>query len=280
MEKQNRSSRNILRLQFIVLIVTGVLAGAILLFLFLFRIKDVTVEGNIHYTDEEIKEFVMDGALSDNSLILSLTKREMTFENVPFLTSVNVQMTGRDSVRIRVNEKGVVGYVECQDLYWYFNREGVVVECCTTPVMTAEERIAKEESEKLRAEAEGQGLTSVSAELTVKNYVPEVRGFSFEEVVLGERLPVEDESIFNTLYSLNQMMNKDNIPADFVLFDEEYNVYLYYGNAEIRLGKDDHLEDKLSTLASIIPELGGLSGVLHLENYSDVDSGVVFEKSE
>ncbi len=274
-----KHKRNVLRRQVIGLVTIGIIALGILLFLFLFRITEVTVEGNIHYTEDEIKSMVMDGFWSDNSLALSLTRREMKFENKPFLSSINVQMTGRDSVRIRVNEKSVVGYVEFENEYWYFNREGIVVEQCATPAMTAEERIAKEESERLRAEAEAQGLVAVSAELPVKNYVPEVRGFSFESVVLGEQLPVEDDSIFNSLYSLNQMMNKDNIPADFVLFDEEYNIYLYYGSAEVRLGQDDHLEEKMTALASIMPQMEGMSGTLHLENYSDIDSGVVFKKN-
>lgn len=279
MEKIRKKRKiNVLRAQIIGLAVSGIVALIILLFLFLFRIREVTVEGNIHYTEDEIKSMVMDGFLSDNTIVLAFSKRDMDMEGVPFLTTISVQMTGRDSVRIRVNEKSVVGYVEFENEYWYFNREGIVVERCTTPVMTAEERIAKEENERLRTEAQAQGLAAVSAEITVKNYVPEVRGFSFESVVLNEQLPVEDDSIFNTLYSLNQMMNKDNIPADFVLFDEEYNIFLYYGNAEVRLGQDDHLEEKMTALASIMPQMEGLSGTLHLENYSDIDSGVVFKK--
>lgn len=269
-----------LRLQVIALVTSGIIAVGLLIFLFGFRITSVTVDGNIHYTEDEIKAMVMNGFLSENSLVMSIANREVIFDDKPFLNSVNVQMTGRNSIRIRVNEKSVVGYVEYADEYWYFNRDGIVVERCTAPAMTAEERVAKEENEKLRSEAEAQGIVSVAAEVMTRNYVPEVRGFSFEEVVLGEQLPVGDDSIFNTLYSLNQMMNKDNIPADFVLFDEEYNIYLYYGNAEVRLGQDVQLEDKMTTLASIMPEMEGMSGTLHLENYSNVNSGVVFEKSE
>lgn len=278
-KKQKKRSINWLRIQMSILIVTGIFAVFVLLFLFLFRIKEVTVEGNIHYTKEEIMAEVMNGFLSDNSVVLSVTKHEVEYDNVPFINSINVQMTGRDSVRIRVNEKSVVGYVEYNNEYWYFNRDGTVVEQCGAPVMTAEERIAKEVQEQVRAEAEAEGITAVAADIIVKNYVPEVRGFSFEQVVLGEQLPVEDDSVFNTLYSMNQMMNKDNIPADFVMFDSEYNMYLYYDNVEVRLGQDDMLEEKMTTLASIMPQMEGMSGTLHLENYSNVESGVVFKKN-
>ena len=146
--------------------------------------------------------------------------------------------------------------------------------------MTADERIAKEHQEQIREQAEAEGVTAVAADIIVKNFVPEVRGFSFDHVLLGEQLPVEDESIFNTLYSMNQMMNKDNIPADFVMFDSEYNVYLYYGDIQVCLGQDDMLEEKMATLASIMPQMEGMSGTLHLENYSNVKSGIVFKKNE
>lgn len=275
-EIQDKGNKTIPRWQFVILGITVFVTVAVLGFLFGFRITKVTVEGNIHYTEEEIKDLVMDGFFADNSLALSISKHDVSIENKPFLNSIQVRMTGRDSVRIRVNEKSVVGYVECENAYWYFNRDGIVVERCDTPAMTAEERIAKEESIN---SGTGDTGTFVEAELIAKNYVPEVRGFSFETIVLGEQLPVEDDSIFNSLYSINQMMNKDNIPADFVLFDEEYNIYLYYDNAEVRLGQDDRLEEKMTTLAAIMPQMEGMSGILHLEKYSGSDAQVVFEKS-
>lgn len=273
-EIQGKKKKKIPKWQIISLVITIIVTVAVLGFLFGFRITEVTVEGNIHYTENEIKDLVMDGFFADNSLALSISKSDVQFDNKPFLNFIQVRMTGRNSIRIRVNEKSVVGYVECENAYWYFNRDGIVVERCDTPAMTAEERIAKEESIN-----SGDTAAAVEAEITVKNYVPEVRGFSFETVVLGEQLPVEDESIFNSLYSINQMMNKDNIPADFVLFDKEYNIYLYYGSAEVRLGQDDRLEEKMTTLAAIMPQMEGMSGILHLENYAGSGAQVVFEKS-
>lgn len=274
---QKKHKKKVPRWQMIVFVSLILITSAVLGFLYGFRVKTVTVEGNIHYTEDEVKEMVMTGFLGDNSLALSITKREVAYTDVPFLNTIQVRMTGRDSIRIRVNEKSVVGYVEYDSAYWYFNRDGIVVERCDTPAMTAEERIAKEES--INA-AENGGGSTIAAEITTRNYVPEVRGFSFEQVVLGEQLPVEDDSIFNSLYSINQMMNKDNIPSDFVLFDQDYNIYLYYGTAVVQLGQDDRLEEKMTVLASIIPKMKGMSGVLHLEKYTGDSGQVVFEKSD
>ena len=75
------------------------------------------------------------------------------------------------------------------------------------------------------------------------------------------------------------MINKDNIPPDKVIYDADSNITLIYGDIEVWLGKDEHLEEKMNTLASIMQEMDGLSGILHLEEYDSSRSGVIFEKN-
>lgn len=41
-----------------------------------YTVRTVYVEGNVHYTEDEIKEIVMSGPLGDNSLYLSLKYRD------------------------------------------------------------------------------------------------------------------------------------------------------------------------------------------------------------
>ena len=57
-EVRKKRKKNILRLQVIGLVASGIVVLAILLFLFLFRITTVTVEGNIHYTEDEINQIL------------------------------------------------------------------------------------------------------------------------------------------------------------------------------------------------------------------------------
>lgn len=254
--------------------VSGILVLAILLFLFLFQINTVTVEGNIHYTDAEVKAMVMDDIFSGNSLLFSLTKRTEEIENVPFMESIRVEMTARDAIRLVVTEKNIVGYLACDNAYWYFDRDGMVVEKTAEPVLTAEERL-----EKAASENTDEGVIQ-GAELPVKNFVPLVEGLSFEQITVGKELNIPNPGIFNALSSINQMINKDNIPPDKVVYDEDSNITLVYGDIEVRLGKDEQLEEKMNTLASIMPQMEGMSGVLHLEDYSTSQSGVVFEKNE
>lgn len=269
-----KRERNENRGLIILVSVTGVFVLAILLFLFLFRVKTVTVEGNIHYTEEEIKAMVMDDFFAGNSLIFSLKKGTQEMEHVPFMETIQVEMASRNEIRLVVTEKNIVGYLQSGNAYWYFDRDGMVVEKADEPVPTAEERIAAKNAQNTE-----EGVIQ-SEELPVKNFVPLVEGLSFEQITVGEVLEISNPGIFNALSSINQMINKDNIPPDKVVFDEESNITLVYGEIEVWLGKDEHLEEKMNTLASIMPEMDGLSGVLHLEDYDSLENGVIFEKNE
>ena len=217
----------------------------------------------------------MGDAFSENSILFTLKNGTQEMEDVPFLESIRVEMIARDEVRLMVTEKSIVGYLEYNGAYWYFDRNGIVVEKTEEPAMTAEERIAAEAAQNTE-----EGIV-LGEEMPVKNFVPLVEGdgFRFEKMVLNHKLDISDPGIFNALSSINQMINKDNIPPDKVIYDADSNITLIYGDIEVWLGKDEHLEEKMNTLASIMQEMDGLSGILHLEEYDSSRSGVIFEKN-
>ena len=268
----------------------GCLIIAIGIVFFAFRVNpnEVVVEGNVHYTEDEIKQWVMDDFISQNTILASLLKGDDNVQDIPFIESYQVDFLERNKICITVNEKEVVGYVEENQMCYYFDRDGMIVEETEGPVMTAEERMQQEES-KLNEESgmEGEdGIAPSVEETPVKNFVPPVRGLSYtiettqKNNKTVKHLVTDNKSVFNTMASLKQMINKDNIPPKYVTFDEEYNIYLFYESIEVRLGKDVDLENKMTTLAAILPKIEGMSGTLMLENYSDSQNGVIFQKKE
>ena len=106
----------------------GILAGVGILLLSLllggyyyivknYTITTVYVEGNIHYTNEEIMEMVMGGRYGNNSLFLSMKYSDKGIDNVPFIQTMDVSIEARDTVRITVYEKALAGYVYAQALH-------------------------------------------------------------------------------------------------------------------------------------------------------------------
>lgn len=270
--------------------IMGCLILAIIIVFFAFRVdpKETVVEGNVHYTEEEIKKWVLDDFISENTILASLFKEERNVEDIAFIESYQVEYMGRNKICIIVNEKEVVGYVEENSTCYYFDRDGVIVEQTEGPVLTAEERQQQEEM-KQNEDAGTQGEDGIAPqveETAVRNFVPPVRGLAYTietkdaEGKQSKHLVVENKSVFNTMASLKQMINKDNIPPEYVSFDAEYNIYLFYDDIEVRLGQDVDLENKMTTLAAIMPKIEGMEGTLMLENYSNIQNGVVFQKKE
>ena len=208
-----------------------------------FRVQNVSVEGNVHYTSEEIEAMVLTDRLSYNSLYLSLKYRNKEIRDIPFIETMSVRVDSPDSITIRVYEKSVAGYVEYMGRYMYFDRDGIVVE-----------------SSETRTEG-----------------IPQVTGIRFDHVVLYEALPVKNTDIFQEILSITQMLSKHQIKTDKIYFNESNEITLYFDNIRAKLGKDN-LEEKVMRLEQILPNLSGESGVLDLQNYSEDRKNVTFQK--
>ena len=219
------------------------LAAIALVVVSVFRVQNISVEGNVHYTSEEIEAMVLTDRLSYNSLYLSLKYRNKEIRDIPFIETMSVRVDSPDSITIRVYEKSVAGYVEYMGRYMYFDRDGIVVE-----------------SSETRTEG-----------------IPQVTGIRFDHVVLYEALPVKNTDIFQEILSITQMLSKHQITTDKIYFNESNEITLYFDNIRAKLGKDN-LEEKVMRLEQILPNLLGESGVLDLQNYSEDRKNVTFQK--
>lgn len=74
------------------------------------------------------------------------------------------------------------------------------------------------------------------------------------------------------------MLEKGDEKPDRLVLDEKGQLVLYYGKVEARMGSDKNMDEKMSRLLGIIPQLGGMEGVLHLENVDETSKNVVFDK--
>lgn len=201
-------------------------------------VRTVYVEGNVHYTQEEIQELVMEGPLGNNSLFLSMKYKNRGVENVPFVDAMDVSILTPDTIKITVYEKALAGYVKYMDTYVYFDKDGYVVESST--VRTAG--------------------------------IPQVTGMELDYVVLGQPLPVktEHENIFGRILDLTKLLNKYELAADKIYFHSNSSITLYFGDAKVALGSEsERMEDKVMCLPQILPNLAEKSGTLHMEDYSE-----------
>lgn len=209
-----------------------------------YTVDTIIVEGNTHYSTEEINEMVLgDGFLAKNSVMLSLRYRNKEIKDVPFIETMSVRIMSPTSIRITVYEKAIAGFVEYMGQYIYFDKDGTVIE-----------------SSQIRTEG-----------------VPQIIGMEFDHVVMHERLPVSDDQIFKQILDVSQLMDKYEISVDKIYFDKDYNLTLYFDQARVKLGSFDNIDEKIIRLKAILPELKGKKGVLKMENYTPDSNITTFE---
>lgn len=233
--------KKIIALISLIVLLLLIIAGAFIIQKY--KITTVYVEGNKHYTDDQIKDMVLKGKLSSNSIYLSILYRNKEIKDIPFIETMDVTIMSADTIKINVYEKALAGYIEFLGKYMYFDKDGIVVES--------------------------------SSEKTIG--IPQVTGLKYGYVILYQKLPVEDDTIFKQILSITQLLNKYEISTDKIYFDEALNMTLYFGEAKVMIGNQDYLDEKIMKLKYILPELQGKKGTLRMESYSENMKNITFQ---
>lgn len=224
--------------------ILAVLIGGYIYIIQNYTVTTVYVDGNVHYTNEEIMDMVMGGSFGNNSLFLSLKYKDKGMENIPFIQAMDVTIEAKDTIRITVYEKALAGYVSYLGQYIYFDKDGIVVETSTE-------------------KTEG---------------IPQVTGLKFDHVILHEALPVEKTEVFDEILNITQQLDKYSMSADRIYFDSNYQVTLVFGEAKVALGLDGYMDEKIMKLQYILPDLIGKKGTLDMREYSEDTKSYSFEK--
>lgn len=231
-------------------VITGVLCGLLLagvILCYSHMVTDVEVKGNTLHTDEEITDIVCQGPLflGHNSLYLAWRYRNSAVEGVPFVEKMTVSILSPHSIRITVVEKVLAGYVSYLGDYMYFTRDGTVVEASDQKV----------------------------------DGVPEVTGLGFSHIIIGQKLPVEDSSVFDRILDITQLLDKYSLSIDRIYFDSSSNMSLFYGKVRVDLGRDEYTQEKVASLSYILPQLTGRDGTVDMTDFTPDTASVSFRET-
>lgn len=217
------------------------LAGVLFFFLY-FKVENVEIMGSGHYTEKEIKAMVLRGPMAENSVLAPILYTTDDTGDIPFVEGFKVTRSNRNTIVVSVKEKKAVGCIPYLDSYIYFDRNGMFIE----------------------------------SEKTQDKKVPFFDGIAVKRVVKGEKLPIK-ETVLNTAVALSTIFAKNDSLPDHIQFDESYEISLLYGDITVSLGKDVNLEDKMTRVIAILPQLAGQKGILHAENVTDSVKIITFE---
>lgn len=211
-----------------------------------FRVRQVTVTGNAYYTKEEVVDLLLDEGSLQNTLLVYLRYKYQEHPEIPFIDDFEVTMDSWQSLKIRVYEKNMVGYVRYLGQNVYFDKDGIVVESSTQ-------------------ELEG---------------IPQISGVTFDSLAIHQPLSVEDPTIFDTILSITKLLTKYDLDPDEIRFGAGGELFLQLGDVKVALGTGENLDEKISRLKQLEGDLKDKSGTLHMENYTDETTHISLESAK
>lgn len=230
-------------------LIIAMLAGLCAILIWkVFVVKSVSVKGNEIYTDKQIEDWVLDKEYSWNSLYVYFENKFNKTEEIPFVDSLQIRLKSPQKLEITVVEKGILGYLYVPSLgkNAYFDKDGFVVEISSEVIP---------------------GVTKIN-------------GLSVQTAELYKKLSIgENSKLLRTLLSVTQLLKKyERVPE--VILIQNSNVYLSYGAIQVNLGSGTDLNEKILRMDQILPQLDGMSGMLHLETWSETNTDIYFRNGE
>ena len=207
-----------------------------------FRLKKVQVSGNELYSDQQIKDSVLNDEYSWNTLYVVLKYRLFQTRKIPFIDEMEIDLVSPDTIRIRVYEKAMIGYIAVNDRNVYFDKDGFVVE------------ISKRQMK----------------------HVPKVEGIECRKVIVYEKLNLKDEDMLSFLLTFSQQLMKYELVPETIVFQEN-GMTADFGGVKAEIGDSGYLVEKVMRLDAVISQLKGKKGTLHLENWTPLTTDIIFE---
>ena len=227
-----------------------VACGIILLIILFtcFKINEIEVTGNKHYSEKQIKNFVLAEGYIDNTILLMLKNKINSIEDIPFIAKLDVEYVNAHKITITVYEKAMAGCVEYMNSYVYFDQDGYVLEISQTKLED----------------------------------VPCITGMSFDKMELHEKLPIEDKKRFKTILTMTQLIQKYELQIDKIRFTSEGEIIIEHEDIRIELGDGRDLETQMIDLGETLKGLEGQKGTLDMRDFDAMGGKASFkpEKTE
>lgn len=246
-DKPEKSHRGRKLAALILILLAGAFAGIV----YGFKLEDVRIIGNKAYSEDEIKELMNFPEDIPNTLLCYLKYFRYKVEDVPFLEKIQVKVENRNMICIEVFEANILGCLKQGKSYYYFDDNGIIQEIISDQ----------------------------------RDTVPVIEGVSLENMEVGQKLTIENETTYKGIMELCQLLLDHNIKAQKIEIDKNGKFTVYINdNIRVGFGTPVLLEEKAVEMANILPELQSMveteqiRGILHLENYDSTKNSIVFTK--
>lgn len=226
---------------FVIVLGLAIIALAVLL---LFHVQKIEIKGNEYCADKEILEAVQSDKFSTNSLYVVGKYLLGKGEEPACLESMKVGIGAPWTLKVRVKEKPIVGYVYADQDYAYFDRDGLVV---------------KKDSVYLEG-------------------IPRVEGIEVKNIRLYQPLQSDHTRVFEEILEASDELKEEGLSTDRIVCQDS-RIYVFVGKVCVSLG-NQVTPEKMAQIPPILEKLEGKEGTLHLESYSGTQETITFDVGE
>ena len=192
----------------------------VLLVLFVFfgmKITTVHVEGTRMYSADEIKQSVFSRKYADNEFFFWIYQKMYGINTLPFVEEIDVSYDSLNTITLHVYDKKISGCIEYMGQYIYFDKDGIVLQSM------------KEKKEDVLV----------------------VNGIRFGTFTVGKAFNVKDDTLFQTIMNLSQLISHYKISVD-KLQIEDKDILLLSGDIKVTLARKTMYDDEMSALSDVL----------------------------
>ena len=209
-----------------------------------YKVETVLVMSPSRYSEAEVKDMALNGFAAQNTVLATRFLSREDVEDIPFVDSILLTQINPNTLGITLIETKPVGCFSYLDSYIYFDRNGVFLE----------------------------------GQRTREEKVPFYSTLSVNQIMRHQRLDFKGRNkILKVAVSLSSFFQKSELQPDDIRFDENYHIYVDFGDIEVYLGEDTLLEDKMARVVAVLPKIQGRTGILHAEAVTDTNKTLTFE---
>lgn len=207
----------------------------LVLCIFLFRVKKVTVEGNTFYNETQMAEMFQSNILEKNLLTFWLLDKLSLTPDLAFIREYEVTYPSMNEVHIKLYEKTIVAGIAYINQYIYFDKDGMVLQSTDKPVKG----------------------------------IPLFETKNLTTFTLYAKVQMEDDELLTQILNLSNLFQHYGITWDKVQFNEKNEAFLYSGNIKVNLGKRENYDEQMSALSSVLKQAlqKKMAGEIDLADY-------------
>jgi len=228
----------------IILVIALVIIFAGIIYVNTFNLKEIKVSGCELSSSEDVISAVEAQSFANNTIMLYLANKFSPIDDIPFVEKIDIEFLSKNVISVTVYEKSMAGCIEYMDGYVYFDKDGVILEAS---------------SEMLEG-------------------IPCIKGLNYSQWEVGEKLPIDDESKFQSILSITQLIEKYELDIDGIKFTAENEIILIHEKITIELGEGEYLAIQMMNLGSILEGLEGQEGTLYMKDFNSENATASFSK--